>query len=79
MNKKNGILELAEGAETAAVVFPEAFTDVPTYAKAELIAPADGFTIDWTIEGTPTAAGFTVRFAAPIPASGYSLSWFAIR
>ncbi len=72
---KSGALALTAGATIARVAFDAAFTIAPQVFAA-LLAP-DGGTIVSILPATPTAAGFDVRFAAPLPASGYTLSWIA--
>ncbi|MDD2763488.1 MAG: hypothetical protein PHE83_05880 [Opitutaceae bacterium] len=76
---KVGILDLTGGDESKAVVFDVPFASSPRAVHVTVLAPAGGFVIGAGVdESTRTTAGFTARFGAAIPATGYKLSWTAI-
>lgn len=74
---KRATLNLTEGDTSKTVTFAVPFTGVPQVFPV-LVAPTGGFIIGLTLDGAATAAGFTVSFSAPIPASGYKLSYMAV-
>lgn len=75
---KRGSVTLSTNDETKAVAFTTAFAAAPSLVLVTLHAPSSGFVIGAQVDADPTAAGFTARFAAPIPATGYKLKWLAI-
>lgn len=72
-----GSTTLAAADETKAITFATAFASAPRVVLVQLVAPSDGFVISHSVDASPTTTGFTVRFGAPIPASGYKLTWAA--
>lgn len=76
--EQTGYVTLANGASTAAVVFPTAFAAAPI-VDCWIVAPDNtGFVISATPDGsTITGAGFTALLGAAMPAAGYRLMWSA--
>lgn len=69
------VSNLSADAETFTVTFAAAFSVAPAVV-CNIIAPADGVVIA-SVPAAVTTSGFTARFGAPIPASGYKLAWMA--
>lgn len=74
---KRGAEVLIADAETATISFVTEFASAPSVVLPSLLAPSAAAGVAVWLDGAPTAAGFTVRFGAPIPSSGYSLHWVA--
>jgi hypothetical protein len=74
---KKGTVSLASGATSAAITFATAFASAPI-VSVELIAPTGQPIVGRVLSPAPTASGFTVLFAAALPASGYALTWTAL-
>lgn len=66
---------LSAAAESLAVAFAENFQGAP--AVQLFVIPPSGGQLIAAAPTDITAEGFTARFGAPIPASGYSLQWTA--
>lgn len=75
---KRGTVSLAVDDEAKAVAFTTPFSAAPSQVLVTFIAPSDGTVIGFSVDASPTASGFTVRLAAPVPAAGYKLHWLAL-
>lgn len=77
---KAGIEDLSVDDATKAIAFPVAFASAPRFVDAKVVVPTagdDGFDA-WPVESSITAAGFTVKLGALVPAAGYKLRWMAL-
>lgn len=73
------VVDLAVDDEAKAVTYATAFAAAPRGVYATVLAPSGGYVITATVdESTRTAAGFTARLGAAIPAAGYKLSIIAV-
>lgn len=70
-----GTPAIASGATYVDVVFSTPFTVAPSVTEA-VMKPMGGVNILSTLRNI-TATGFSVDFVAPVPATGYLLSWIA--
>jgi hypothetical protein len=76
---KAATVSLAADDESKAVAFTIPFGSTPSGLSATILSPSGGYVISAVIDqSTVTASGFTARFGAAIPASGYFLSWIAV-
>lgn len=76
---KAGTESLSLTDESKAVTFSIPFGSTPTAVMAIIHAPSGGFVIAVDVDrSTVSASGFTSRFGAAIPATGYFLSWIAV-
>jgi len=71
----SGTVALAQGNESAAVVFPTIFGAAPAVTVA--IIPPTGGLIVVAVPSAITPAGFTALLGTAIPAAGYTLQWTA--
>jgi len=75
---KRGIVAIASGADTVAVTFSVPFSGTPGAVIPKIICPSGGSRIfEDIIDGTISATGFSVQLSAPVPSSGYKLSYIA--
>jgi hypothetical protein len=72
---QQGSEALAEGAESLAVEFDQAFASAPN-VSLRIVPPSGGMIIN-VVPSAITTAGFTALIGFPIPASGYALQWEA--
>lgn len=76
---KVGSVALSIADESTAVVFAAAFASAPRSVQCSVCPPGGGQIIaSVPDDSTISTTGFTARFAAPIPATGYKLRWCAI-
>ena len=77
-NVQAGVIDLANGVSSQAVVFPTAY-GAPPAVFAMVAAPDNtGFVIDASADGgNITGAGFTAMFGASTPSVGFKLIWLA--
>jgi hypothetical protein len=73
---KKDTLPLTSGDTEKVVAFESDFGATPQVYPI-VIPPPGGDIIAVALSGQPDVSGFTVVFAAPIPAAGYTLSWIA--
>lgn len=73
-------LELAADIDAMSVEYPTPFVSAPRGLWCSILIPSGGYSITVNAdEGSRTASGFTARFGATIPESGYKLSVIAIQ
>lgn len=76
---RSATLTLVSGADTAAITFDEALPFAPTSVSVSLLVPEGQPTIAVNVvAGSPATTGFTITLAAPLPASGYQLTYTAV-
>jgi hypothetical protein len=69
---------LTAGDTSKVITWPSAFGSLPVVSRPSVEVPDGSDWIDaWVIAGTPSTTGCTVKFNAPIPGSGYSVSLVA--
>ena len=76
-DSKRGVVDVASGDKTGAVVFAEAFASSPSVNCTVLLPDGSAAAVTPTVH-TVSATGFTWRLSAPTPAAGYKLHWHAI-
>lgn len=77
---KSNTIDLAAGEENKTVNFATPFPSAPTHVGVTIQTPEDGELVSATVRAESISlTGFTVQFAAPIPAAGYKLSYLAVR
>ena len=70
---------ITSGARTVAITFASAMASVPSTVVATVQKPSGGANFVATVRtDTITTTGCTVELSGPIPASGYSLAYFAM-
>lgn len=78
--KKSGVVAIAAGALSVAVVFPSAFSAIPSSVIPELRKPNGGDNIFATVRrDSITTVGFTVDLSGPPSGGGHELGWLALR
>lgn len=75
---KRGSVDLGVGDEAKAITFATAFASAPSVVLLTMVVPAGQPGVRSDVRGGYGADGFTVDLRAPIPATGYKLTWLAI-
>lgn len=74
---KRATTAITSGASSVAVTFAAPFASVPV-VTCSMQSPSGGDAIfAWVRDGSVSTTGFTADLSAPVPASGYKLSWQA--
>jgi hypothetical protein len=75
---KVGQQNISAADESAVVTFPAAFGAAPTYVNLIVEEPVAAAPVSVVGLENVTAAGFTAKFSAAVPGSGYKARWQAI-
>jgi len=69
-------VELNEGDESMAVVFPLSYGATPSGIYPTLVIPAGGYTFNVVVrDGTQSNTGLTLDFGAAVPGPGYKVNF----
>lgn len=79
-NSKRGLVAIASGAATLAIVFPTPFASLPTNIQVRIRMPSGaGRTIPVVVDHSTVAAeGFTALLSGPPADSDHQLEWWAL-